>query len=83
MTTTQMILRTGKLRRGDTVIQQVPDEQNPYREVVLTEPPVIAELPYRGSDVPVRYFTGYDPRARHVVMLTGTEHQVWQILREG
>lgn len=82
MATTQMIIRTGKVRRGDTVVQQVPDEQNPYREVVLTEVPVTAELLYQGAWHTVRYMTGFDNRAKRMVKLIGTEHQVWQIIRE-
>lgn len=79
---TQMIIRTGKVRRGDTVVQQVPDEKNPYREVVLTETPITAELLYHGKWHEVRYMIGFDNRAQRVVKLIGTEHQVWQIIRE-
>lgn len=78
---TQMIIKTGKIRKGDTVIQQVPDYNNPYREVELTEDPVTAELVYKGSSHQVRYFTGFDWQLKRVVKLTGTEYQVWQILR--
>lgn len=82
MSATQMIIRTGKVRRGDTVVQQVPDAEHPYREVTLTEPPLTAELFYQGHWHQVRYMTGFDARAGRVVKFTGTEHQVWQILRD-
>jgi hypothetical protein len=83
MSATQMIIRTGKVRRGDTVVQQVPDADNPYREVTLTEQPLTAELFYQGRWHMVRYMTGFDAHSKRVVKFTGTEHQVWQIIREG
>jgi hypothetical protein len=82
MSATQMIIRTSKVRRGDTVVQQVPDEQSPYREVVITDTPMTAELVYQGKPVTVWYMTGFDNRAKRVVTMTGTEYQVWQIIRE-
>lgn len=79
--TVQMIIRTAKVRKGDVIVQQVPDEEHPYREVRLTECPVSGELIYEGTPHYVRYLTGYDDRANRVVMLTGTEFQMWQVLR--
>lgn len=80
--TVTMILRTNKIRRGDTIVEQVPDSENPYREVLLTEAPVAGELHYRGEWHPVKYFTGVDTRTRHTVKYTGTDYRVWQVVRE-
>jgi hypothetical protein len=77
-----MIARTSKIRRGDVIVQQVPDKENPYREVRLTETPVNGEILYQGRWIPVKYFTGEDVRNRKRVMYTGTEFQTWQIVRE-
>jgi len=76
-----MIVRTGKVRKGDTITEQVPDPENPYREVILTEEPVAGEIYYDGHWHLVKYFTGEDTRTRHKVKYTGTEHRVWQIVR--
>lgn len=79
----QMILRSGKIRRGDVIIEQVPDAENPYREVVITEQPVVGEIFYQGHWHEVRYFTGVDSRTQRTVKHTGTEHRPWQIVRQG
>lgn len=79
---TQMILRTIKLRRGDTIIQQVPDKDNPYREVTLTEAPVPGEVLKDGKWIEVRFITGVDGRNRRTVKYTGTLYDMWQIVRE-
>lgn len=80
--TVTMIVRTGKVRRGDVIAQQVPDKDNPYREVRLTKPPVTGEIFYQGRWHLVKYFTGEDQRTGKTVMYTGTEFQTWQITRE-
>lgn len=77
----QMILRTPKLRRGDTVIEQVPSAEHPFREVTLTDV-MIGECAYRGEWHEIRYLTGLDRRTGKKVMYTGTEYRTWQILRQ-
>lgn len=79
-TSVNMIVRTSKVRRGDVIVQQVPNKENPYREVRLTAVPEHGEILYLGVWVPVKYFTGEDQQGR-TVKLTGTDYQTWQIVR--
>jgi len=78
----QMELRTSKLRRGDTIIEQVADRDHPYREVVLIEHPTTDVMTYEGHDVPVKYLKGTDARTGRLVQYTGTEFTYWQIVRQ-
>lgn len=78
---TQMIVRTGKVRLNDVVVEQVASGTHPYREVVVTEHPVTGEIFYQGQWVPVRYITGRDRLTDRTVRYTGTEFGTWQIVR--
>jgi len=77
----QMALKTTKIRRGDTVVEQVADKERPYREVTLTSHPEAGEVEYLGHRVPVRYLSGVDSRTGRPVKYTGTEHMYWQVVR--
>lgn len=79
--TITMIVRTGRIRRGDTIAEQVADQDTPYREVRITEA-VSGEIYYDGHWHMVKYLTGTDVRSGRKIMYTGTEHCTWQIIRE-
>lgn len=76
-----MIVRTGRVRRGDVIAEQVPDQDNPYREVTITEHPEYGKIHYDGHWVPVKYLTGVDNRTGRKIKYTGVEYGTWQIIR--
>lgn len=75
------IIRTSQLQVGDVWTESITFEGYSSRAVVVTSPPVLSEMFYRGEFVPAYFVQGWDARAKKAVKTFASLRRLWSVNR--